>query len=148
MRPFPLFERGSGGKLNQSKSKGLWLGSWRGRQDPPIALEWTSDKLKVLGVFIGHGDLEGANWRPRLDAVANVLSSWHQCSLSCGRRAVVMNALALARFWYVASLIHVPDWVYADLKQACFEIFLWRQTRSCRLSCGHSALYGWWFWCG
>ena len=109
--------------LNQSRSKGLWLGSWRGRQDPLIALEWTSDKLKVLGVFIGHGDLEGANWRPRLDAVTNVLSSWRQRSLSYGGRAVVINALALARFWYVASLIHVPDWVYADLNKLVFKFF-------------------------
>ena len=36
---FSLFERGSGAKLNQSKSKDLWLGSWRGRLDPPVALE-------------------------------------------------------------------------------------------------------------
>ena len=31
---YALFEKGSGAKLNQSKSKGLWLGSWSGRQDP------------------------------------------------------------------------------------------------------------------
>ena len=34
-KTFSLFERGSGAKLNQSKCKGLWISSWRGRQDPP-----------------------------------------------------------------------------------------------------------------
>ena len=120
---FALFERGSGAKLNQSKSKGLWLGSWRGRQTPPVALEWSSEKLKVLGVFVGPGDLESANWRPRLDAVANVLSSWRQRSLSYGGRALVINSLALSRFWYVASLVPVPDWVYAELLKLVFSFF-------------------------
>ena len=35
---YARFEKGSGAKLNQSKSKGLWLGSWSGRLVPPVAL--------------------------------------------------------------------------------------------------------------
>ena len=35
LETYDLFEKGSGAKLNQSKSKGLWLGSWSGRSDPP-----------------------------------------------------------------------------------------------------------------
>ena len=120
---FSLFERGSGAKLNQSKSKGLWLGSWHGRPAPPVALDWSSDRLKVLGVFIGPGDLESANWRPRLDAIANVLSSWRQRSLSYGGRALVINSLALSRLWYVASLIPVPEWVYAELLKSIYKFF-------------------------
>ena len=42
---YDLYEKASGSKLNRSKSKGLWLGSWRGRTDPPVALDWTSLKL-------------------------------------------------------------------------------------------------------
>ena len=90
---------------------------------PPVALEWSSDKLKVLGVFVGPGDLEDANWRPRLDAVANVLSSWRQRTLYYGGRALVVNTLALSRFWYVASLVPVPDWVYAELLKLIFNFF-------------------------
>lgn len=36
---YSLFEKASGSKLNQSKSKGLWLGSWSGRNDPPVNLD-------------------------------------------------------------------------------------------------------------
>lgn len=36
---------------------------------------------------------------------------------------MVINALAPACFWYVASLIHVPDWVYADLNKLVFKFF-------------------------
>ena len=64
--------------------------------------------IKVLGIFLGPGDLAETNWRPRITAVMNVLNSWHQRSLSYSGRALVVNALALSRAWYVASLIHVP----------------------------------------
>ena len=49
---------------------------------PPVALDWSSAKLKILGVFISHGNLEEDNWRPRIDAVDHVLTSWRSCSLT------------------------------------------------------------------
>ena len=39
---YSTYEKGSGCKLNLSKSKGLWLGSWNGRQDPPLNHDWPS----------------------------------------------------------------------------------------------------------
>lgn len=64
METYSIYEKGSGSKLNLSKSKGLWLGSWKGRLDSPVNLDWSSSMIKVLGVFIGAGDLDEANWRP------------------------------------------------------------------------------------
>lgn len=61
---FALFEKASGSKLNLTKSKGLWLGSWSGRSDPPLAPHWNSSKLKILGIFVNVGDLKSDNWRP------------------------------------------------------------------------------------
>lgn len=117
------FEKASGAKLNQSKSKGLWLGSWRGRLNPPVALDWTSIKIKVLGVFIGFGNLEEDNWRPRIVAVDHVLKSWRSRSLSFQGKALVINALALSRVWYVASLIHMPTWVLNALSSLVYSFF-------------------------
>ena len=71
---YSRFDSASGSKLNVSKSKDLWLGAWNNRRDPPVQLEWTSEKIKVLGVYVGPGDLEEANWRPRIAAVEIVLS--------------------------------------------------------------------------
>ena len=55
------------------------------------------------------------NWRPRIDAVQNVLSSWAQRALSYGGRALVTYDLALSQVWYIALLIHVPGWVHSEL---------------------------------
>ena len=56
-------------------------------------------------------------------AVENVLSSWHQRSLSYRGKALVINALALSRIWYVASVIHMPQWVLRELNKAVFNFF-------------------------
>ena len=120
---YDMYERGSGSRLNLSKSKGLWLGPWANRLDPPVALEWSSVKIKVLGVFLGPGDLDEDNWKPRIAAVENTLSSWRQRILSFQGRALVINALALSRVWYVASLIHMPAWVFGELLRLVFSFF-------------------------
>lgn len=50
---YDLYERRSGAKLNLSKCKGLWVGSWNGWSHAPVSIEWSSVKVKVLGVFPG-----------------------------------------------------------------------------------------------
>ena len=96
---------------------------WCGRSDPPVALEWSSSKIKVLGVFIGAGDLDVDNWRPRMEAVDHVLKSWRSRYLSFRGKALVINALALSRVWYVASLVHMPAWVAKELASLAFSFF-------------------------
>ena len=83
---YARYELGSGSKLNMTKSCSLWLGSWAGRTDPPVPLNWTSSRLKILRVFIGPYDVDKPNWRLRIEAVEHILSSWRQRSLSLGRR--------------------------------------------------------------
>ena len=120
---YDVYERGSGSKLNLSKSKGLWLGPWANRSDPPATLDWSSVKIKVLGVFLGPGNLDDVNYKPRIVAVENTLSSWRQRILSFCGRALVINALALSRVWYVASLIRMPPWVLGELLRLLFSFF-------------------------
>lgn len=94
---YHLFERGSGSRLNLNKCEGLWLGLWRfSTTTPPVDISWSYSKIKVLGVFIGHGDPAKENWRPCLDAVARCLKSWRSRALSFTGKALV-NALALFR---------------------------------------------------
>ena len=112
---YDRFEKASGSKIDLEKCEGLWVGSWQHRLDAPVPIRWTSGKIKVLGVFIGNGNLDEANWRPGIDAVEKCLSSWRSRSLSFKGKALVLNALALSRIWYVASLINMPHWVLAEL---------------------------------
>ena len=117
------FEKASGSCINLGKCEGLWLGSWLHRSDAPVAINWTSAKIKVLGVYIGNENLDEANWRPRLDSIEKCLASWQSRSLSYQGKALVLNALVLSRVWYLASLIHMPDWVLRELNSLCFKFF-------------------------
>ena len=76
-----------------------------------------------MGVYIGHGALSESNWRPRLDAVARCFKSWRSRALSFSGKTLVANALALSRVWYVASLVHMPAWVSAELNKLLFGFF-------------------------
>ena len=120
---YAVFASGSGSRLNQVKSKGLWLGSWHGRVDASVRLDWTSGTLKVLGVFIGSGNVDELNSRPRIVAVKNVLNSWRQRGLSFRGKALIVNTLALARIWYIAGLIHLPAWALRELSSLVFSSF-------------------------
>ena len=120
---FAKYEAGTGAKINLGKCEGLWLGAWRNCLDSPVAISWSSLKIKCLGVFIGNGNLDEVNWRPRIDAVEHCLNSWFSCPLSLSGKALIMNALALSRIWYVASLIPMPSWVLRELNSVIFAFF-------------------------
>lgn len=120
---YDRFEKGTGSKLNLEKCEGLWIGAWRHRLDAPVPIVWTSIKMKVLGVFIGNVLLDEANWRPRIEAVQKCLNSWRSRALSLSGKALVCNALALSRVWYVASLVHMPPWVLKELNSIVFDFF-------------------------
>ena len=67
--------------------------------------------------------MEEANWRPRIAAVDRVLKSWSSRSLSFHGKAPVINALALTRVRYVASVVHMPVWVGKELSCLVFSFF-------------------------
>lgn len=120
---FARFALGTGAKLNLGKCEGLWLGPWRTRLDAPVAIKWTSNMVKVLGIFIGHGNTATANWDPRVSAVRRCLDAWRARSLSYSGRAIALNALALAKIWYTASLVPMPQPVLSELTSLSFNFF-------------------------
>lgn len=74
-------------------------------------------------MFIGNFLLDSDNWLPRLKAVEKCLNSWCSRSLSFGGKALVSNALAFSRVWYVASLVHMPPWILSELNKLVFNFF-------------------------
>ena len=87
--------------------------------------------------------MEEENWRPRINAVEKCLNSWRGRSLSYSGKALVVNALALSRVWYIASLISMPDWVAIELNTLVFSFF-WSGKRDlvARDVVHHSTLQG------
>ena len=120
---FSLYEKATGARLNMSKCKGLFLGPWRGRSDPPVDIRWSSIYLPVLGSVVGPGDVDHLIWDVRLTKLSSVLDAWRQRTLSFQGKALVSNALAMSGLWHCVSVAPVPDWVIKDANAKLFSFF-------------------------
>ena len=118
-----LYERGTGARLNVSKSEAMWLGAWRDRGDTPLGLSWVR-KMKILGVFFGTINVDRDNWEPRLSKLDRCLNMWKSRSLSMIGKAWIINILAISKLLYVASILVPPDWVVGKYNQLVWS-FLW-----------------------
>ena len=98
-----LFERASGSKLNRAKTEGLWLGPWRDRTGSYHGLNW-KDRVKVLGVWIGRGDLVGANFDEVYARIRSRLTAWKGRPLSALGKAKVANVFLYSPLWYRTEL--------------------------------------------
>ena len=87
-----LYEKGTGAKLNMSKTEAMWLGAWRFRSDEPLGLTWVK-KMKVLGVFFGTIPVELDNWMPKINKLEKALNLWRARSLSLKGKALIINVL-------------------------------------------------------
>ena len=93
------YEKGSGAKLNTTKSEKMWLGRWRDNGAAPYRLKWVN-KMRILGVHFSNGMLsvEQDNWKSKLDKLKSVLSLWSSRELSFIGRAMILNILGASRF--------------------------------------------------
>ena len=48
------FKKGSGLKVNNSKTEGLWIGSLKGSEMKPLGIKWPQDPIKALGIFFSY----------------------------------------------------------------------------------------------
>ena len=119
------FERGTGAKLNLSKTKAMWLGAWRARPDTPLGLSWVQ-KMKICGVWFSNGlvNVDPDNWLPRISKLESNINLWKCRSLSLIRKVLVINILGASKFWFLAKVLPTPEWVISRFKKLVFP-FLW-----------------------
>ena len=120
-----IYERGSGARLNVSKTEAMWLGAWHSRTDQPFGLTWVL-KVKILGLVFGQAT-EVDNWKPKLQKLENHLNLWKSRSLSFVGKALIINT----------------NWVISQVNKLIWP-FLWGcrlETVSCQ-SCHQPILKG------
>ena len=137
-----LYERGSGAKLNRGKTEAMWVGAWKSRDDEPFGLTWVN-KMKILGVWFGTVPVEQDNWQPKINKFEKSVNLWKSRSLSLIGKAMIINIIGLSKFFYLASILLLPDWVVRRVNQIIWP-FLWgsrletvaRNTCFCRVEEG------------
>ena len=125
------YQKRSGAKLNISKSRGLFFGSWRERSDSPLSLTWTAGSIKILGIMVGpSASLNLVNWQSAIDKMRAVFRAWQHRDLSIGGRALVARAFATSKLWYVAQVVPAPLSLQDNVNSSVWN-FIWK---------GHAAL--------
>ena len=122
---FHRYELASGAKLNVEKSHGLLIGSWQHREDLPIALDWSSSHITVMGSRLANDGKE--SWEKGLRSLDSLTACWSSRNLSFHGRALVANTLGLSLFWYLASFSFMPADVIKTINTHVFS-FLWKKT--------------------
>ena len=106
-----------------TKSHGLLLGTWASRQSLPVALDWSSHSITVMGAKLMNA-LDDSNWTAPLEELGQTLDTWRQRRLSYHGRALVLNSLSLSTFWYLASFLTMSSMVRKAVSSTAFS-FLW-----------------------
>ena len=117
------YEKGSGAKLNLSKTEAMWLGAWRNCVDTPLGLTWVR-KLKIVGVVFGTIPVVEDNWQPKLNKLEKSLSLWKSRSLSLIGKCLIVNILGLSKLLYLAKVLIPPDWVFTRVNSLIWP-FIW-----------------------
>lgn len=101
----------------------MWLGAWKSCSLTPHGLKWVN-KMKILGVCFGNVCVDPENWLPRLSKFENNLNLWKTRSLSMIGKTLIINVLGASKFWFLAKVLPIPEWVVIRFKKLIFH-FLW-----------------------
>jgi len=110
--------------LNKTKTEAMWLGKWSSREDTPHGLKWVQ-KMRILGIVFGQGEVETDNWGPKLAKLEKCLNVWRTRELSLIGKALIINTVGASRFWYAARVLPVPKWVVLHYEKLVWA-FIWK----------------------
>ena len=104
------FERLSGLKVNKEKSEAVWIGCHRNSKHKCGYLKWSTEPVKVLGVYVGYDKdkCNDLNWEPRLKKLENTFNSWKMRNLTPIGKIQIIKTFGLSNLIYLASILDVP----------------------------------------
>ena len=124
-----VFERVSGLKLNQSKTKALWLGPWRFSDSKPLGLKWTKDPVRTLGIFISYDEKGNykKNITEKIEKMDNRLNFCRSRSLTLLGRCLIFKSLGVPQLIYSASMSSMPIEASVKLITNYLFNFIWNK---------------------
>lgn len=116
--------KGSGAKINKQKTVIMSIGKIEKIQKFYPFKE--QESLKILGVRIGKNEkmVRDLMWEEVVGEMERVLNYWKQRDLTLRGKVLVINALMLAKMWYVLGVIPMPMGISKRLKKDVLN-FLW-----------------------
>ncbi|KAJ3605666.1 hypothetical protein NHX12_027711 [Muraenolepis orangiensis] len=122
-----LYERASSARVNWAKSSALLFGCWREQVVPslPGGLQWETEGLKVLGVFLGTEAFKARNWEGAKEKVCARLSKWKWLlpHMSYRGRVLVANTLVASTLWHRLMALTPPRNLVSSIQQEIVDFF-------------------------
>ena len=118
-----LFGRVSGSKINNDKSKGLFLGKWKTRSDHPFGISWVKS-LDILGYYFGIEADVDESWANAFLKFDKTLNLWRIRKLSFKGKSTVLNSLGCSKILYFAIASVIPTHYETLLTRSSFR-FIW-----------------------
>ena len=120
----------SGLKLNSSKTKALWLGSWRHRKDKPFGFQWPEKPIRVLGTFISYNEKENekSNFTLKLQKLKTIFDVWNCRNLTLFGRCLITKSLGISQLVHTISSLDVPREFLGAVNSTIFK-FIWKNKK-------------------
>ena len=120
------FGTSSGLKLNTSKTKAIWLGPWRDREDQSLNLNWTKEPVRTLGIFVSYD--ENANEKRKftfqVQKLITNLDVWRSRNLSLFGRVLITKSLGIAHLINYMLMLVTPSKIVSCVTTSLFD-FIW-----------------------
>ena len=116
-------------KLMWKKTEGLWLGNWRKRTDRPFNIDRKSNKVRVLGIWVGNEDTTNDNFIEQESKIKNKFQFWKRARLSLIGKIKVLNSFILSRFWYRTEFQNIPKNLEPVVHQSILD-FIWGKKKT------------------
>ena len=116
----------SGLLMNKNKTGGIWVGKLKHSKDKIEGIKWYEKPIKTLGVYFGNNkeDCEKLNWENKIDKMNTLFFSWGKRNLTILGKIMIIKALVIPIFTFVASACVVPDKYRKEIESKCFK-FIW-----------------------
>ena len=120
----------SGLRLNPTKTKAIWLGPWREREEKPLGFKWPKEPVRALGIFISYDERQNnkKNFLVKIDKLASKLEVWRSRNLSLLGRCLITKCLGIPQLVYSMSIPDVPLTCIPTINTTIFQ-FIWKNKK-------------------
>ena len=124
------FKNISGLKVNEEKTRALWVGSLRDstrRICQEYKLDWTQGPFNVLGVKFSTNvrEIPKLNYEGIAKKIDNILKAWNKRNLTLFGKVKIIKTLGLSKLvYFLINIPRPPDTVLQEINNLCFR-FLW-----------------------
>ena len=98
------------------------------RTDRPFNIDWKSNKVRVLGIWVGNEDTTNYNFIEQEFKTKNKLQFWKRASLSLIGKIKVLNIFILSRLWYRTEFQNIPKNLKLVVHQGILD-FIWGKKK-------------------